>query len=67
MVPFMFIFQCPKVTENVEVRGNYSNIFCEKIESTLVKSLVNITNFREKYLDESIAPNGHSAATVFIL
>ena len=57
-----FSFQCSKVTENVEVRGNYSNMFSEKLESTLVNTLVNITNFREKYLDErKIATNGHGA------
>ena len=57
-----FSFQCPKVTENVEVEGNYSNIFSEKIHSTTINTLINITKFREKYLEERrIASNGQGA------
>ena len=50
------------MTENVEVEGNYSNIFSEKIHSTTINTLINITKFREKYLEERrITSNGHGA------
>jgi hypothetical protein len=42
-------FQCPKVKANVDNAGRYSDIFTDKIDSKLVKTLVNIMKFRDEY------------------
>jgi hypothetical protein len=37
-------FQCPEVKTNVDIAGRYSDIFTDKIDSKLAKTLVNIMN-----------------------
>ena len=57
-----FSFQCSRVKDNVKIQCTYSNIFSEKIEETTIKTLMDITKFREKYIEErTIALNGHGA------
>ena len=43
-------WQCPLVKENVNLEGEYKNIFQNKPNSKLVKTLVNINKFREEYI-----------------
>ena len=43
-------WQCPLVKENVKLEGEYNNIFQNKPNSKLVKTLVNINIFRDEYL-----------------
>ena len=45
-------FQCPVVKLNVEVKGNFEDIFKENIPKELVVTLTSISKFREKYLEE---------------
>ena len=48
--PAPFSFQCKKIREIVQVEGPYSNIFSDKVNPKTVKTLVEITKFREEYI-----------------
>jgi hypothetical protein len=45
-------FQCSKVLEEVRIDGSYEDLFKEKISKDLAKTIVNIVEFRKKYLEE---------------
>ena len=45
-------FQCPTVKKEVEILGKYDDIFKDQIPKDVAETLVNIINFRTKYLDE---------------
>ena len=47
-----FSFQCSKVTENIELRGSYSNIFSENIQLETVETIERISKFRKEYIEE---------------
>ena len=47
-----FSFQCRKVQENVPIEGIYSNIFSDKITLKTVKTLVDITKFRDEFMNQ---------------
>ena len=47
-----FSFQCKIVKENVLIEGIYSNIFSEKITLKTVKTLVDISKFRDEYVNQ---------------
>ena len=47
-----FSFQCSRVLESVEIRGNYSNIFSENIKLEIVRTIEQISKFRTEYLQE---------------
>ena len=38
--------------ENVEINGQYSNIFGDKVQPTTVKTLLEVTKFRKEYLEQ---------------
>ena len=44
-------FQCPIIGQNVEIKGNYSDIYNETIQIETIQTLVNITRYRRKTLD----------------
>ena len=37
-----YSFQCPKIKENVEIHGEYSNIFSDKIQENTLTTVINI-------------------------
>ena len=43
-------FQCPQVKENVKIEGEYNKIFTDNTDTKLVKTLVNISKYRDEYL-----------------
>ena len=45
-------FQCSKVLEEVEINGNYYDLFKDEISKGLAKTVVDIVDFRRKYLEE---------------
>ena len=45
-------FQCSKVLEEVEVNGHHNDLFKDEIPKDLAKTIVNIVEFRRKYLEE---------------
>ena len=45
-------FQCPIVNANVDIKGNFDDIFIDEIPKDLVSTLCNIVRFREQYLQE---------------
>ena len=45
-------FQCPSVRENVKLKGKYEKIFGNKISKELAKTVLEISKYREKYLEE---------------
>ena len=45
-------FQCPKVLEGVTINGSYEDLFKEKIPKELVKTIVNIVEYRRDYLEQ---------------
>jgi hypothetical protein len=47
-----FSFQCSRVLETVEIRGNYSNIFSENIKLETVRTIEQISKFRTEYIQE---------------
>ena len=44
-------YQCPLVRENIKIIGNYSNIFAMNVDIEVVKTVWNISKFREEYLN----------------
>ena len=50
-------YQCLKVKENVNIRGNYSNIFSECITMETVKKIKQIEKLRKEYLEERLLTN----------
>ena len=47
-----FSFQCNRVTEKVQIRGSYSNIFSENIQLETVETIEKISKFRKEYIEE---------------
>ena len=45
-------FQCPVVKTNVEVKGNFKDIFKENIPKEVVVTLINISKFREQFFED---------------
>ena len=45
------IFNCPVVKENVNLNGQYSEIFRTNIKPELAQSLVDIEKFRKEYME----------------
>ena len=45
-------FQCPVVKSNVEVKGNFEDIFKENIPKEVVVTLINISKFREQFFED---------------
>ena len=45
-------FQCPMIKDNVELKGNYEDVFKEDIPKELVITLTQISRFREKFMEE---------------
>ena len=45
-------FSCNKIRENVEISGQYSNIFSEQIQPATVKTIMQISKYRKEYLDQ---------------
>ena len=45
-------FQCSKVLEEVEVNGHYNDLFKEEIPKDLAETIVNIVEYRRKYMEE---------------
>ena len=43
-------FQCPQVIQNVKIEGKYTNIFCRNPDIKLVKTLLNVSKYRDKYI-----------------
>ena len=43
-------FQCPLVKENVKIEGQYYKIFTDNTDTKLVNTLVNVTKFRDEYI-----------------
>ena len=43
-------FQCPLVKENVKIEGQYYTIFTDNTDTKLVNTLVNVTKFRDEYI-----------------
>ena len=46
-----FSFSCPVIQGTVEIKGKYSDIFNDKINIQLAKTLVNIDNQRQDYIN----------------
>ena len=44
-----FSFQCQKMKENIEIKGNYSSLFSEKVDTDVAKTVEKISKFRDKY------------------
>ena len=44
-------FQCPLVKNNVKLEGKYNTIFSNKIDKTLVKTLLDINRFRKEFME----------------
>ena len=42
---------CSMIKENIEVKGNYENIFSDQIKPELAQSLLEIEKFRENFLN----------------
>ena len=45
-------FQCPRVRENVKLKGKYDQLFGNRISKELGKTVLQISKYRERYLDE---------------
>ena len=45
-------FQCPKIRENVKIVGKYENIFSIKFPISLAKTILEISHYRKRFLDE---------------
>ena len=56
--------QCPIVKENINIRGNYKDIFTEKISKKISESLLKISEFRKKMI-EKMSPVGGPGASLF--
>ena len=46
-----FIFHCTKIQENIQVRGNYSNLFSENIKEETAQTLMMVHKFRQEFID----------------
>ena len=44
-------FSCHVIRENVQLEGKYSDIFTDKISTSLARTLVNIDKFREEHMN----------------
>ena len=44
-----FSFQCQKMKENIEIKGNYSSLFSEQVDTDVAKTVEKISKFRDKY------------------
>ena len=50
-------FQCPIIRQEVDIKGNYSDIYNETIQSETIQTIVKITRFRKTTLeDQPILP-----------
>ena len=45
-------FQCPIVRQEVDIKGNYSDIYNETIQSETIQTIVKITRFRKTTLED---------------
>ena len=52
--------QCPVVKENVEIRGEYQEIFSEKVSKEIAQTLLEVTQYRENI---KLSPNGGPSAS----
>ena len=52
--------QCPIIRENVNIKGNYSEIFSEEISKEITQTLLEITKFRENL---KLSPEGGPSAS----
>ena len=52
--------QCPIIKENINIKGDYSEIFSEEISKEIAKTLLEITNFRE---NKNLSPAGGPSAS----
>ena len=48
----MELNDCKVLRQNVQIQGNYSNIFSDKVKKETVKTVMDITRFRNEYLEE---------------
>ena len=44
-------FQCPVIKKEIEIEGNYSEIYKEDIETKLIQTILKIRNFRKLKLE----------------
>ena len=58
--------QCPVVKENVNIRGDYQEIFSDEISSEISESLLKITDFREA-MAKKLSPEGGPGAPDMVL
>ena len=58
--------QCPVVKENVNIKGDYQEIFTNKISSEISETLFNITDFREA-MAKKLSPAGGPGAPDMVL
>ena len=56
-------YQCPKIKENVKIKGNYSNIFSDCITTETVQNLTQINKFRKEFLEEQMVKNQNDCLT----
>ena len=52
--------QCPIIRENINIRGDYNEIFSEEISKEITQTLLEITTFREH---QSLSPAGGPSAS----
>ena len=45
------IFHCTKIQENIQVRGNYSNLFSENIKEETAQTLMIVHKSRQEFID----------------
>ena len=45
-------FQCPIIRQEVDIKGNYSDIYNETIQSETIQTIVKITRFRKTTLED---------------
>ena len=44
-------YQCPEIKKKIDINGKYSDIFNENIQSETVETLIKISKYRRKVLD----------------
>ena len=56
--------QCNIIKENINISGNYNEIFTEEISKEISESLLKISQFRENKM-ENLSPVGGPGASLF--